>query len=183
MAAPGLRRRAAAGRSARLSAVVEHPGLRLTISAERPHACGDRCVTAAGGGDACGISARGIKRKRAWVWGWEGGPLERAPAAVAGLRGVLPGAVLLLLAPRVPGGPRSCCRWPALLGAGLVGSAWLSRLRLCVWGVLVGGGGGPGGAVGCLDLAVSSLPPWPAPCPRLPALAPLVLLVAGRLGE
>ena len=117
------------------------------------------------------------------AWALEGGPLERAPAAVGCLRGVLPGAVLLLLAPRVPGGPRSCCRWPALLGAGLAGSAWLSRLWLRVWGVLGGGGGGPGGAVGCLGLAALSLPPWPAPCPRLPALAPLVLLVAGRLGE
>ena len=46
------------------------------------------------------------------VWDWEGrregGPLERAPAAVAGMRGVLPGAVLLVMAPRVLGGPLAC---------------------------------------------------------------------------
>ena len=63
------------------------------------------------------------------VWGWEGGPLERAPAAVAGLRGVLPGAVLLVLAPRVLGGPRACFRRPALgvwvgLGVGGGGLGW-----------------------------------------------------------
>ena len=82
------------------------------------------------------------------VWGWEGGPLERAPAAVAGLRGVLPGAVLLMLAPRVLGGPRACFSWPALKGAGPEGSARLPRLPLGVWVGLGVGGGGLGWAAG-----------------------------------
>ena len=107
----------------------------------------------------------------------------RAPAAVAGLRGVVPGAVLLLLAPRVPGGPPVRVWRPALLGAGPEDSARLPRLPLCVW-VLGGvGGGGLGWAAGCLGLAASSLSPWPAPCPRLPALAPLVVFAAGRTGR
>ena len=183
MAARGLRRRAAAGRSLRLSTAVEFPGLRLTCGAERPHACRDRGVAAVGSGDACGISARGKKRKRAWVWGWEGGPLARAPAAVAGLRGALTGAVLLLLAPRVPGGPLVRAWRPALLGAGPEGSACLPRLPLCVWARGGVGGGGLGWAAGCLGLAALSLSPWPAPRPRLPALAPLDLFAAGRPGR
>ena len=82
------------------------------------------------------------------VWGWEGGPLERAPAAVAGLRGVLPGAVLLVLAPRVLGGPLACFGRPALLGAGPEGSARLPRLPLGVWVRLGVGGSGLGWAAG-----------------------------------